>query len=652
MKQLILAIMLILMFCNTSEGQRALRSRSQPQVTNRIISFTPIRQTPTGNRYKFEVVMTPLVGLVGAPTAPFYSYFIDFGDGHVEQRHLSAFAQNVDIYHTYSIDHNQPYFDVRIRMYNNYSKGNPPPDARAVPTNVATTATAVVVNQTPIIRSNAITSKLKPGFIPHNFSRHQHYLIEPNDLLPFTVAYKNTTSDIPINGKVVLLFNETSQNTPNFMDLNNTRCYHDEAYIGSNLGNTNLPQARNYRNVMVWKVKGVQPGVEQQFFVDLKVLEIEEAVTTDLAVVFIPDNATGTVTPNNLTMTIMRSRDPNRSDGSFDDNAWGKRTYNYSVDFFNESDGPEREITIKCWDHRNNWDIESFELTEIKIGRDAPLTNQEKIATISEILPSVNDTIIIKLTGIYLNGLESVQLEDPEETVGYIKYKIRPKTKWKTTKAQAYIQFSNQEPVYTNKKKIFPQKRLILGLEGIVGLDEAGFNNWNDPNSERSLSYFLNYSIRGRLGVQLTDRYAIIGEVGYNSSRSNQIVYSPDTTWEETINGEDTIIAIDPFGSSTTANITNHNIAFNPQISMRLSNRIRVGAGVNLRWTNEVTDVDQTISERWISWKDRSNWLLDAQFTLLDTRFVDVNIGGRYYVPLDFNNRGQGGIYTALRMKF
>ena len=650
MKQLMLAIMLILVFFNTSEGQRASRSRSQPQpqVTNRIISFTPTRQA--GNRYKFEVIMTPLVGLVGAPTAPFYSYFIDFGDGHVEQRHLGAFAQLVDIYHTYSINQNQPFFDVKIRMYNNYSKGNPPPDARIAPNDVPVTATSVAVNQTPILRSNGGNSKLKPGFIPHNFPRHQHYLIEPEDHLSFTVAYENTTSTTPVDGKVVLLFNERSQNTANFVDLNNTRSYYDEQYVGANLGSSRLPQANNYRNVMVWDVKDVKPGVERQLFVDLEVLEIEEAVTTDLMVVFIPDNV-GTGTPNNLTMTIMRSRDPNRSDGSFDDNVWGKRTYNYSVDFFNESDGPEREITLKCWDHRDNWDIESFELTEIKIGRDAPLTDQEKIATISEILPSVNDTIIIKLTGIYLNGLQSVQLEDPEETVGYIKYKIRPKTKWKTTKAQAYIQFSNQKPVYTNKKKIFPQKRFILGLEGVVGLDEAGFNNWNDPNSERSLSYFLNYSIRGRAGFQLTDRYAITGEVGYNTSRSNQIVYLPDTTWEVTMNGEDTIIGIDPFGNPTTSSMTNHNIAFNPQISIRLNNRIRVGAGVNLRWTNEVTEINQTASNRWINWKDRSNWLLDAQFTLLDTRFVDVNIGGRYYVPLDFDDRGQGSIYTALRLK-
>ena len=614
-----LTITLILVLCAKSQGEAP--------VFNQITRFTASRTVPNGNTYRFEADMTALVGLVGAPSSPFYSYFIDFGDGHVEQGHLRPNELHLEVFHTYAIDNNQPLFHIALKMYNIYSKGNPPPEERIAPSSVPITATTgVSISHTPIIQGNGIPAKLKPGYIPYNFNRHGHYLIEPDDSLSFTVAYENITNNALINGKVVLMFNENSLD-PCFQNLNNTRTYHNERVRG-NVNNSLLPAMRNYRNRIVWEVTDVVRGEEQQFFVDLGVLELEETVTTSLAVAFIPDNSRTAIVPNVLPMTIMRSRDPNSIDGAYNENILGKGKYSYSVDFLNESDGPEREITIKCWDHRANWDVESFELTAVKIGRDDVVTDEKKLASISEILPSDNDTITIKLTGIYLNGVESVQVESPEEALGYIKYDIRPKKKWKTTKAQTYIQFGNQEPVFTNKKKIFTQKRFILGIEGVMGLDEIGFNNW-EANSDLPLNDFFNYSIRGRVGYQLTDRYAAITEIGYNTSQFTEVNDLPDTL-------KPTLI--------------NHDFVLNPQLSIRLHNRVRAGIGANLKWRNEVTEINQQATNSiWLDFQDRSNWLIDAQFTILDTRFIDLNLGARYYVPLDFRNRGQGAIYTALR---
>ena len=76
-KQFILLLFLTFgLYLNTCQGQ------------------TPFQFTAThlgGNSYKFEADLEPLTPLGGAVHDPFYSYYIDFGDGHFKQGHMADF---------------------------------------------------------------------------------------------------------------------------------------------------------------------------------------------------------------------------------------------------------------------------------------------------------------------------------------------------------------------------------------------------------------------------------------------------------------------------------------------------------------------------------------------------------------------------------
>jgi len=566
-----------------------------------------------GNQYKFEADLETLIPLAGSAYDPFYSFYMDFGDGHFKQGHLADFAVDFVQTHEYQT---APSFSPTLRVYNNYSKGERPPDGRVAPSTISVTPIAPL-EQAPLMTGNQ-SSNVHPTFIPQNFNQHKKYLIEPEDDLVFAVSYKNT-SEAHEDGYLVLMYNE-EESEGNHFEPNEDfkREYFQEVFQGS-APPPNLPAvASNYNHLMVWEISNLEPNVEKQLFVDFSVLGNGQTQDTKLSVVFIPNSAPASAQVNDVTMTVTRSRDPNEIVGKLSKRIFKKDSYTYKVHFFNESNGAAENITVKSWDNLNNWktDVAKISVKSIKIGREI-FTDKAVIDKYCK-LANTKDTVIFALTGVSLNGLGSPELAHSEDAFGYIEFEIFPKAAWQSTNSQSYIVFENQAPVFTNDKKVFPQNRTFFGLD-------AGLNTNVDLIIDGTFqTEGLHPFLRWRAGYRFSDRFSALGELQW------QPVGLVETT--------DTLM------SSYNLDIFH----FNPQVEYKFTSWFKASAGLNIK-LNSVNVISGMPEYETFS----SHWILDAQFTPFNSRYVDWNIGGRFYAPIDLNakrsNSSYLNIYTSLR---
>lgn len=439
MKQFIIVLLVFLMW-DASDG-----------LAQQPFQFTA---TDLGNgEYQFTADFEPLLPRAGAPNDPFYSYFIDFGDGNFKQGHMPDNATSFSIIHQYDI---APTEAPMLRGGGNYSKTKRPPDERIAPGTIGgiSAATGVPTLDTTLLNGSENTS-IHPTFIPKSFPAHGLYLVEPEDDLALVLSYRNFGQA----GHLVLMYNEAYSPQPHLQpnDEHYPRMYFGEDYQGNDISNINMPAVANsFNDFMVWEIsEGEASDQEQRIFADFHILETEEADNVNLAIAFIPTGAApSSIDVNNLTLSVTSSRDPNELIGEFNGELFSNSSYTYQVHFFNESNGAANDITIKAWDIFKNWNIDTakVKIKTIKVGRsiysvDAHINNFCELS-------AEDDTLIFDLNGVYLEGLASPLLQDVRDAFGYIEFELEPHQGWRSTKGQAYIIFDTNEPIYTNEELI------------------------------------------------------------------------------------------------------------------------------------------------------------------------------------------------------
>ena len=160
------------------------------------------------NQATFNSKLRPLRQIAGAPEA-FYSYFWEFGDGH-----FSFEEQPAHIYKDTGI------YAVRLYATNNYDDGKPPP-TRPRPVHVNSRAN-YTGNKGPSFFKQGGTIEMRVNRMP-----------KADEDMVLIMGYQNENNSAPVNGSLVLFYNEREFRQNNF-DLTEERIYNNEKKISIN----------------------------------------------------------------------------------------------------------------------------------------------------------------------------------------------------------------------------------------------------------------------------------------------------------------------------------------------------------------------------------------------------------------------------------
>ena len=155
------------------------------------------------NQASFSSTLRPLHQLAGAPEA-FYSYFWEFGDGKF------SFEENPK--HVYK---DTGLYDARLFATNNYDDGKPPP-TRPKPVRVGSKNNTYAVNNNTGFFKQGGAIEMRVNSMPR-----------ADEDMVLIMGYRNEKGNAPMNGSMVLFYNEKQFRKNNF-DLTDERIYNNE----------------------------------------------------------------------------------------------------------------------------------------------------------------------------------------------------------------------------------------------------------------------------------------------------------------------------------------------------------------------------------------------------------------------------------------
>ena len=442
------------------------------------------------NHIQCSSALRPLRPLAGAPD-PFYSYYWEFGDGKF------SFEENPA--HLYK---DTGSYDIRLFATNNYDDGKPPPIRPK----------RIKVNS----RNNSYALNNNPSFFKHGGAIEMRVNCMPraDEDMVLILGYRNEKMNTPLNGSMVLFYNERQFRKNNF-DFSEERIYNDEkktslssiiafapaseirqsAYtggpgVGSIEEENNGPVGRLselisskqklFRQNDSWRFTDLQPGAEKYLFVTLhttpEMIKDTNAVV-EINGLFIPDNPAAEIEEYALDLQIVASHDPNRlmlKQRRLNYRFTGRRTEMvYTVRFQNTGRGSAKQALIRVG-VPPVLDTRSLEILEMY--PKCPFCNPGMKARQSCLDTIIRkDSIIFSFKHIYLPGLREQGIRDPDSTIGYVKYRMHFNRDLKKLpfESNAVIVFDNNPPISTNSPKgSFKPGRspgLILGYNLFFG---------------------------------------------------------------------------------------------------------------------------------------------------------------------------------------
>lgn len=438
------------------------------------------------NQVKLNAVLRPLRQIAGAPGA-FYTYFWEFGDG------------------TYSFEKNPVHqykdtgdYAIRLFATNNYDDGKKPP-TRLRRVKVEKKKTMLAMNDRPSFFSGDGSLEIRANQQP-----------KPGEDMVLLLGYRNKPGApvSSVSGSVMLLYNE-KQFSQNGFDIADARTYHHESSIGfdsliamapanpvsfmageadgmglfSVSGNTYDAlagkkeliawlklQSSEFRQNKIWRVQDVKPGEEKFMFVTINTLpemiKDTNAVVT-IAGLFIPDDASLEPERFNLELQIVASHDPNklqlrkrRLNYRF---TTKDRDNTYKVRFQNTGKGPAKRVavTVNLPGMLNAATLKIVDMKPACVWCATAYPNQSCIDTVV-----TKDSIQFIFKNIYLPGTQQDGVNDPDSTMGYIKYVLNFNKGMKKLPfvSSASIVFDKNEPINTNRSVGRFRKGLSPGI--------------------------------------------------------------------------------------------------------------------------------------------------------------------------------------------
>ncbi|MDF2188239.1 PKD domain-containing protein [Paraflavitalea sp. CAU 1676] len=500
------------------------------------------------NRVKFTSQLRALRGVAGAP-APFYTYFWEFGDG--------TYSFEKEPVHVYRDTGDYP---IRLYATNNYDDGKKPP----------TRLKKIKVGKKSMLAANTAPPFFKGA---GSLEMITNQLAKPGEDMVLLLGYRNKEAHArPVSGSVMLLYNE-KQFAQNSFDLAEARMYHEERSIGLDSLLAYAPaeawrtpeegsrakglfvaggqqaaiadarpqlrqllkqQMEGFRKHHIWRIDQVEQGQQQFMFLQLNTLP--EMIKDTNAVVtitglFIPDDPSQDVEQYNLELQIVASHDPNRlmlKNRRLNYRFTGRNRANiYKVQFQNTGKGPAKKVavTVTIPGMLNTGTVELVDMKPACVWCDSAYANQSCIDTIL-----TKDSIQFVFRNIYLPGTQQEGINDPDSTMGYIRYKLRFNKGMKKLPftSSASIVFDKNEPIYTNRSV----GRFKRGLSpGVV----LGYNFL--PGSKPSDILPQNYVLGFTLSEYKAYRKYFQWELYLQKSRSYESFEGRRTGGDTVING-------------------------------------------------------------------------------------------------------------------
>lgn len=459
-------------------------NRLDAQVSDTIPPV--IEPNVDSNQVKLNAVLRPLRQIAGAPSA-FYTYFWEFGDG--------SYSFDKNPVHQYKDTGN---FDIRLFATNNYDDGKKPP----------TRLRRVKVEK----KKALLAMNSQPSFFSGNGSLEirANQQAKPGDDMVLLVGYRNKPGApvSAVSGSIMLLYNE-KQFSQNGFDIADARTYHQESSIGFDsliamapadpsafmageadgtgifsvsgeqydplAGKKELIQwikneSSEFRQNKIWRIQDVKPGEEKFMFVTINTLpemiKDTNAMVT-IAGLFIPDDPGLDPERFNLELQIVASHDPNklqlrnrRLNYRF---TTRKKDNTYKVRFQNTGKGPAKRIavTVTLPGMLNAATLKVVDMKPACVWCAVAYPNQSCIDTVV-----TKDSITFIFKNIYLPGTQQDGVNDPDSTMGYIKYVLNFNKGMKKLpfESRASIVFDKNEPIITNKSTGRFRKGLSPGI--------------------------------------------------------------------------------------------------------------------------------------------------------------------------------------------
>lgn len=424
----------------------------------------------TNNQANFSSTLRPLQQIAGAPEA-FYSYYWEFGDGQ-----FSFEEKPKHVYRDTGL------YQARLFATNNYDDGKPPP-LKPKPVKVSSKNSSYAVNKNPSFFKKGGAIEMRVNCMP-----------KPDEDMVLIIGYRNETDATTMNGSMVLFYNERQFKKDNF-DFSEERTYSREqktslnniiayipagrvsemnslsgpnaflqyeatGYYGEALAELVAAKQKLFRQNQSWRFGDLEKGSEKYFFITLHTTPemIKDTNTTvELTGMFIPDNPAFQVEEYTLELQIVASHDPNRMmlknrrlNYRFTSK---KKEMTYTVRFQNTGKGPASQISVAV-SVPAMMDAGSMEILDYYpktvFCKSAEGTNQSCLDTIVH-----KDSIYFIFRNIYLPGLRQQGFNDPDSTIGFVKYRMHFSKKLKKLPftSNAAIIFDNNKPIYTNNQK-------------------------------------------------------------------------------------------------------------------------------------------------------------------------------------------------------
>jgi hypothetical protein len=249
-----------------------------------------------------------------------------------------------------------------------------------------------------------------------------------------------------------------------------------------------LKQEMNlFRQHQIWRVREMAPGEEKFMF--LSVNTLPEMIKDTNAVVtitglFVPDDPSLEVEKFDLELPVVASHDPNRislKNHRLNYRFTGRNRDNlYKIQFQNTGKGPAKKvaITVTLPGMLNASSVEIVDMKPRCLPCDSAYPGKSCIDTVR-----TKDSMQFIFRNIYLPGLQQEGVNDPDSTMGYVRYRIRFDKKMQKVPftTRAAIVFDKNEPIYTNRSVGRFKKGISPGL--LVGYS---FPLGSAPSAPRS----------------------------------------------------------------------------------------------------------------------------------------------------------------------
>lgn len=436
------------------------------------------------NQANFSSTLRPLQPIAGAPD-PFYSYYWEFGDGQ-----FSFEEKPKHVYRDTGL------FNARLFATNNYDDGKPPP-LKPKPVRVKSKGNNMnIAGRNPSFFKQGGAIEMRVNAMP-----------KPDEDMVLIIGYRNEKEIMAMNGSMILFYNERQFKKNNF-DLSEERTYNNEqktalsnilayepgsqsadmnllagpsafpeeespAYYGGNLTALVAAKQKIFRQNQTWRFNNLERGGEKYFFITLhttpEMIKDTNAVV-ELTGMFVPDNPALEIEEYTLELQIVASHDPNRmmlKNRRLNYRFTGKKKeMTYTVRFQNTGKGPAKKASVAV-SVPPMMDANSLEILDYypnaPFCKTVVMRGQSCFDTIIH-----KDSIYFQFNNIYLPGIRQQGFNDPDSTMGFVKYRLHFNKNLKKLPfvSNAAIVFDNNRPVYTNNQKGYFKPGKSYGIIG------------------------------------------------------------------------------------------------------------------------------------------------------------------------------------------